>query len=721
MLTRPLTYAEWNERLAAHFFQPSMASRQVYLYVTNELLAELGAPLGVRDFVNAVKTGPAWVHQQGLAQQAYHTYLRWRSRRLQYPPYIAYLGLFVLAAGLEGDFAPHAYYPRLRKLIGEPPGSTLPSFSLMQFLWNDLARWSGDDKHGELGIFTVRVSGSWLHVGLPIAQAILTEHERRALPTIFAAANLDPTSPPSDSQLTRSIVHHGAYHLRARTIQLLRNASEQSDVRDILVTSIKDELIDWDGSTGPSRRTPPGSPVPGSQPPPNQPTHPPAGRSPDSNPPAGAPSPAQQVHASLRLCISRLDRVAGKVTTGLRCSTRHEFPDSGLKLRGAPSHIELCCEEALQGWSTLLSDCETGTPIDGAQFNWALGLELQDSRLDWRSRLSDSQARIFVSGASEGLPGLIEINQLPRQTRVHIAAAKVVAAEVSQWGQRSCRDFKEIRVQSGLPPRWRLFQCEEVLSDETIKDTCPSLSFSHSVRLSLSGGIRSSRGNRYFYFALPNVSLDGGEGSERLYCNDREMTRLPDSTHFALPEQAAQEDLLVIQTRRGAEIVAQLFVSVTREVEWQKNGTPWLFDKFGMLVTDAGPGVTGLSGSLPVDLPLLPFPFAFPPHILEGKVILIGRVPGQIRVWPDETTEQEWMPIWAVQLRKKRLGRVIFCGEGADNVHPVPQPASIIDRRRLRRWKEVLWYSRKRIAAPVPPELRALWLEYQEAARELQR
>ena len=112
--------------------------------------------------------------------------------------YVAYLGLFVLAAGLEGEFAANAYYPRLRMLIGEPMGSTLPSFDLMHEILDDLERWSNYDKHTELGIFTVRVAGSWKHVGLPIAQTILTEHERRALPAIFANANLNPISPPSN-------------------------------------------------------------------------------------------------------------------------------------------------------------------------------------------------------------------------------------------------------------------------------------------------------------------------------------------------------------------------------------------------------------------------------------------------------------------------------------------------------------------------------------------
>ena len=108
MLTLPLTYMQWNDRLVEHFFRPELAGCQVYLYVTEELVTRLGAEsgAGVEEFVSAVRNGPRWVHSQGLCQKAYHSSLHWRVRKLPYPPYVAYLSLFVLAAGLEGD-SPH--------------------------------------------------------------------------------------------------------------------------------------------------------------------------------------------------------------------------------------------------------------------------------------------------------------------------------------------------------------------------------------------------------------------------------------------------------------------------------------------------------------------------------------------------------------------------------------------------------------------------------------
>jgi hypothetical protein len=172
-----MNYLNWNDRIASHFFRPEMAGRRVHLFVTEELISELGYPTaGVEDFIEAAKIGPQWVTRQGICQKALQSMHDWRNRDRAYPPYIGYLSLFVLAAGKEGDFAPNAYYPRLRTLLGEEPKhGQYPSFNQMVSLWDDLERWSNKDKAGELGIYYNSIAGNWFHVGIPIAQTLLTE------------------------------------------------------------------------------------------------------------------------------------------------------------------------------------------------------------------------------------------------------------------------------------------------------------------------------------------------------------------------------------------------------------------------------------------------------------------------------------------------------------------------------------------------------------------
>jgi hypothetical protein len=65
-----------------------------------------------------------------------------------------------LAVGVEGDFAPHAYYPRLRTLLGEPSVvGAYPWFDRMLELWDDLERWASSDQAGRLGNFVASIAG----------------------------------------------------------------------------------------------------------------------------------------------------------------------------------------------------------------------------------------------------------------------------------------------------------------------------------------------------------------------------------------------------------------------------------------------------------------------------------------------------------------------------------------------------------------------------------
>lgn len=118
-----MTYLEWNDQLAEHFFSPAKAGRKVHLFATQELIDKLGQASGesFSDFVEAVKTGPPWAHRSGFCQRALEALTDWRSRSLKWPPYIAYLVLFVVAGGIEENFPAHSYYRRLRKVVGEEP------------------------------------------------------------------------------------------------------------------------------------------------------------------------------------------------------------------------------------------------------------------------------------------------------------------------------------------------------------------------------------------------------------------------------------------------------------------------------------------------------------------------------------------------------------------------------------------------------------------------
>lgn len=204
-----MDYLKWNNLIAKHFFNESNSGREVLLYVNEELIKELGVRFSadVNDFIESVKNGPDWVTRLGFCQRALQVFEGWRKKKIEYPPYISYLAFFVLAAGTESDFATHAYYPRVWKLLGEPEDSgTLPSFDKMIKLWDDLEKWSREDKHEELGRFVARIRGELWKVGLPLSQTLISEDERKHLTNLFDRAGLDPTDTPSPAAIIKAFI-----------------------------------------------------------------------------------------------------------------------------------------------------------------------------------------------------------------------------------------------------------------------------------------------------------------------------------------------------------------------------------------------------------------------------------------------------------------------------------------------------------------------------------
>jgi hypothetical protein len=100
-----MEYMAWNDAIGRRFFNPDRAGTRVFLYVTKEVVAEIGAPhdADLNDFVAAVKGGPPWNtrHGWGLCQQAVQAMEGWRHRNLEYPPYLNYLALFVMAGTVD--------------------------------------------------------------------------------------------------------------------------------------------------------------------------------------------------------------------------------------------------------------------------------------------------------------------------------------------------------------------------------------------------------------------------------------------------------------------------------------------------------------------------------------------------------------------------------------------------------------------------------------------
>ena len=106
---------------------------------------------------------------------------------------------------------------------------------------------------------------------------------------------------------------------------------------------------------------------------------------------------------------------------------------------------------------------------------------------------------------------------------------------------------------------------------------------------------------------------------------------------------------------------------------------------------------------------------AFLPIQGKQRILFVGKEPGQLSIWPVEPLPTDWMPVWAIS--KGRRSQVMFCGTSL--AESEPSSAKCKDRKKLREWKEILWYERKKINPPTQSNLRSLWKKFQKEAERV--
>lgn len=668
-------YGAWNDALAKRFFNPETAGRPVYLFVTDEVIADVRESVGngYEDFLAAVRAGPPGVTRSGHCQRALQVADGWRDRALEYPPYVAYLALFVLAAGHEGDYAPQAYYPRLWSLLGENRTDTLPSFDRMLELWDDLEKWSVHDRGGELGVFEARIVGGKIHIGLPLAQAMLTASERDALPHLFSSAELDPGRAANSSELRRALALYGSGYLRQHTMRALNHGSEA--FQEALLDAVAEEFSSWDGSV----------------------------------PTTSGDRAAGSAFAGLRVCLT-VDRIARTIKSSLRISARREYPDEPLKITGLSTEA-LECMEFYEGWSTTLS--LQGSDFEPAPAAWTRGLAGTDARVNWRVRLEPAHVRVFVEGKSSMLPGLVEVLELPREAPFYIAFDDTAAGPISEWLESECEDWVPVDIVGGLPPGWIFGKVARASSDRGLSEVRPGLGRADRLSIRLIGGIRSSGGNTYFAFAPPCLAIDGASATNHIRVAGQPVRSGPGSSPtYELPDDLPTDTRIGLEVFDGDEVVRRSYLYLVSGIRWRLADPPMTVDQFGDQADDGN--ICGAVVPVPTE-GHFPHDLLRTPGLagLEERVYFVGRYRGEIAVWPDEPFPS-WEVVWAVPFRRR--GRAFFCGSSLAVSGPHREWAGGRSQRRL--WHKVLWRRRTQITPPSDPAQRSLWLRYRSSARE---
>lgn len=680
-----MDYLDWNNLLIKHYFNSSIAGREVLLYVNDEVICRLGEPygVGVDNFIEAVKRGPEWATKDRFCQRAVQAYNKWRERGLEYPPYVGYLVFFVLAAVTETNYAHHSYYPGLRKLLDEPQDEGMPyRYDRMILLWDDLETWSREDKHEEIGRFIARIRGGWINVGLPRSQTVLSENERRHLPNIFEDACLDPTDPPSPELIPQILSCYGHSVLEHRTRVLLESSKTEDEViKKALVELVLDELEEWDGTI--------------------------------LEQDIREESPRQKVHTSLRLCI-KMDSMASEAKTYVRFKISRLFLEEGLHFtRSGDDHVWQC-NESHRGWSTPLIEYRNHAPekLNGVLLDWEAGERLTDRVVHWHARLRGADVRLFRLGIDR-LPDWVETQRLERRIEFLVACKSEFGEKIRTWGNEGCEQFEEKKV-TGLPSGWLLFYVRNA------SQSCPGidiLTLSTTVRLHLKEGIKAGRGNVYFKFAPPKIMLENSSGSEKVTVNGEHIEQPKGQAHvFVLPNDVPSSLPIRIEVDLGKHRLSKIIRLEEFDLPDSFDDTPFRnpkgdFSSNNMPVKACGANVYGLEEETQYQGPALTF--------LSKKVIFIGEKPGEIATWPDEPYPSTWKPVWAAAKRSRKHWEILFCGtmEQLQRVSRLPAPSG--DRLQIKHWKEAIWHRRKRYTLPEIEEVRTIWKDYLRLAQHV--
>lgn len=254
-------YDEWNQTLIDLLFNTDRADRPVYLDLDEVTTSALARALGVAetevlDALAAVVTARLRLYPSH--RSVFLTYIddlrTWRAARaaLDGPPVVALLAFLTLAAramGEDSDFAPHAYYPRLHRLLGVTDPAMQEKVThdyreCAETLWQALNDWL-TRADGRLGLPTAYAI-THRYVGLPMSQALVRAADRQRFARMFRELGLHPGADlPPESLIP--LIDEWVRQQPSPASRHLQTMWASQATRDRIAAVAAIELLHWDG------------------------------------------------------------------------------------------------------------------------------------------------------------------------------------------------------------------------------------------------------------------------------------------------------------------------------------------------------------------------------------------------------------------------------------------------------------------------------------------
>ena len=199
-------YLAWNNAIAEEYFKGKQADLPVYLDMESEVLERIGQSLTPpkqnpqETFINVVK---ATLNLEPKGRSTFSQHIqaknKWKRKgRNEIPPFLGILSFLSLVAETmrsDEQYSASNYTDRLCNLLAmsDKHRQRVKNDFRKQLtpLWNELNIWLLDNE-GSLGLPTAYPFDSRVHVGIPISQALVREHDRQCFKHFFSEYRLDP-------------------------------------------------------------------------------------------------------------------------------------------------------------------------------------------------------------------------------------------------------------------------------------------------------------------------------------------------------------------------------------------------------------------------------------------------------------------------------------------------------------------------------------------------
>ncbi|MDE0518930.1 MAG: hypothetical protein OXH36_05180, partial [Bdellovibrionales bacterium] len=555
----------------------------------------------------------------------------------------------------------------------QPSTCQYPSFEKMSELWDNLAKWSSEDKVSQWGEFYHDIYGKRFHVGIPYYQVILTIEDRNNLSEIFWKMGWDSDSNPTEEEIIKALKNNKNL-LSKKTSNRIEKG--KPDFLSVLIDRVLEELKEYNEEISVQEDR------------------------------------ESEKRGFIDLCLE-IDETAEQINISFRCRRKAGLPEEEFTLTSQNTE-----------WKVPFSRSNISGKIKNFNINWEKDLSAKYGKYSFH--YSGQKYKVFTR--AKNVSAWISGQRYTHSKLFYLAVHKSLFDKVQQWGEKECNECQVLEY-SGLPNNWHLFRVKGVNKD-SIKKYIPALSIDQKPRIKFEGGIRLSQGNRFFSFVPPRVSITGGtEQISKLFYSTNNSTKYKasvsisqDENCFSLPKDIPCEEWIVISDKQSkqeeAQVKIKLFLTGNRLKKFSDYSEEPILNSFGEFKSNQLSnnltkerylqGADGFKMRSNENYQKLPDIGLNP----RQKIYLIGEIPGQIIIWPRELLPNSWTPIWLIQFKTHKKAVAIWLGRDGLSYTKQLQKFSKVKKKL---WKDIIWHKRKRIKS----EINKRWKEFSDRAKHV--